>query len=218
MKRSLFIVVSAVAVASIVGCSGEEPEAFSPTVRPIRAENPKFAAEAGLEATVEGQPGDDVLKLASARNFGPRRDPFSLTGQELAFQKSQTTERLMTDMGTFSIFYQEPPPPPEETVAEEPLPAWRLAGVIIADGAAALLDMGGRVIDIRPGMRIPDTEWRVVSIDTEKAVLRRPANRRPSTFVVPLVGRLPGGGGGGEGAGAPGGGEQGARGGGGRLD
>jgi hypothetical protein len=72
----------------------------------------------------------------------------------------------------------------------EPPPAgWRLAGVMTGNGISAIMTNGTfPALDIRPGSQIPGTEWYVVSIDAEKAVLRRTNNKRPREWVVRLQG------------------------------
>jgi len=100
-----------------------------------------------------------------------------------------------------------------------PVPqGWRLSAILIGDGVGALLERApGDTIEIRPGQQIQGTEWTVVSIDEERAVLRRSADMRPSTFVVRLQSRGAdfgrGGGGGGNTGGGGGGGRTGGGGG-----
>ncbi|MCW5937828.1 MAG: hypothetical protein KIT11_11045 [Fimbriimonadaceae bacterium] len=177
-------------------------EDFQPAaVAPIRAENPKFAAEAGIGADVDVSPGSNPFELAKGRYFSSRPDSFALLTAERTFDRSQRAERFLDESGGFVLYYS----PPQEVELEpsvliDPPPAWRLAGVVISDGVIGLLDMGNRTVDVRPGQRVPDTEWTVVSIDTERAVLRRSGNKLPREFIAPLQGPLaPGGGGGGGG-------------------
>jgi hypothetical protein len=177
--------------------------------RPTKAEMPKTSpAEAGVEAVVDTTPTSAPLEIAKRRSFGARGDAFALLPVERVFDQQQTSARLIAEGGGHPSYFA----PTEEAVVApvvtETLPLWRLSGVVIGDGVAALLDMGGRVIDIRPGMKIPDTDWVVASIDAEKAVLRREGNKLPHVFVVPLQGtNAPTGGGGtGGGKGGPAGG------------
>ena len=72
----------------------------------------------------------------------------------------------------------------------EPVPRWRLAGVVVGNGVIALLDTGSKVYDVRPGSVVPGTEWRVESIDQERAVLVRDSNKEPKRFEVGLQGPL----------------------------
>ncbi|MBS1723520.1 MAG: hypothetical protein JSS66_11265 [Armatimonadetes bacterium] len=179
----------------------------------INAKDPKFAAEAGLNATVDATPPFQPMQLAKSKYFGSRGDAFALLPAERAFNGSQLAANLVSKGGGFSAMFTEPEEVVEAAPVTEPLPLWRLAGVVIGDGVSALLDMGTRTIDIRPGMKIPDTDWTVVSIDSDKAVLKR-ANKLPHTFTVPLQSKNAGGGGGtgggtgGSGGGTGGGGKQ----------
>lgn len=176
-------------------------------------DDPKFAAEAGLSANVDQSPSMAAAALAKTKPFGWRADAFALLPSEKAFDRQQSTLRLVGEGGGFVTMFTTPEDVEEVPVALEPLPNWRLAGVVIGDGVAALLDMGGRVIDIRPGMKIPDTDWTVVSIDSERATLKRNNGKLPKVFIVPLQGAQEFGGGSPNGGNNNGGGEQGNRGG-----
>lgn len=173
---------------------------------PKKFEDPQFPVEAGLAAAIDPAPTQAPVELAKQRNFATRGDAFALLASERTFDHTQESNRLLSEGGNYSTYFTEPPEVVQEGPVMEPLPAWRLSGVVIGDGVAALLDMGpGKVIDIRPGMKIPDTEWTVVSIDSERAVLRRMGAKLPHTFVVPLQGvglGGAGGAGGGTGGGA----------------
>jgi hypothetical protein len=84
-----------------------------------------------------------------------------------------------------------------------------LAGVLVGDTVSAIIVMeDGSTHLIKPGMRIPNSPWRVLSIDEEKAVLRRAGTVKPTQIIVRLEtppGGVPTGGGGGRGpGGAPG--------------
>lgn len=183
-------------------------------VPPKKIDNPKFPAEAGVGADVDMTPTNMVAEIAKSKHFGIRGDAFAMLASERVFDRAQTSARLVSDGGGFSTYFTEPEEVVDLGPVMEPLPNWRLSGVVIGDGVAALLDMGpGKVIDIHPGMKIPDTEWTVVSIDSERAVLKRSGNRLPHTFIVPLQGVGAGGGGGtgGSGGGAGSGGGDGTR-------
>ena len=154
------------------------------------------------------------LKLRNGGNrgqsFAPRRDPFALLAEERAYDINQASERILAESGGF-VFDYVPPDPPADTTIVEPQPYRRLAGVIVGESVLALIDMGdGRLEIIRPGQRIPNSEWMVVSIDEEKAILRRGGNRLPREIIVrlesPPYNPQGGGFGGGGGGGAPGGG------------
>src|SRR5262249_11073777 len=136
------------------------------------------------------------------QSFAQRNDPFALMPEERRFESSQATERVLGESGSWRFDY-EPPEVKDETPVTEPQPYRRLPGVIVGESVLALIDMGdGRPLEIiRPGQRIPNSEWTVVSIDEEKAILRRPGNKLPKEIVVRLESPPfnPGGGGGGGG-------------------
>jgi type IV pilus biogenesis protein PilP len=122
-----------------------------------------------------------------------RDDPFSLLPSEKSYEHEQTAQNLAAMTGHFPMFY-EAPPEIDTTPEVEPQPYRRLAGIIIGDSVTALIDLGnGQIMEIHPGQRIPGTEWQVLSIDSEKAVLRRVGSRKlPSEVVVRLESPPPG--------------------------
>ncbi|MBC8065998.1 MAG: hypothetical protein H7Y17_14285 [Chlorobia bacterium] len=227
-RRSFAIIVMGLAVVTC-GCQ----EASSPLTPPVVTLPPnKFDpdVDAGWGKGVAYGPPTLVAELKTrnsgnrGQSFSPRNDPFALLGEERAFEVSQTSERFLTESG-FSFDY-EPPTPPDDREILEPQPYRRLAGVIVGESVLALIDMGdGRLEIIRPGQRIPNSEWTVVSIDEDKAILKRTGNRLPRQIVVrlesPPFNPGQGGGGaggpagptGGPGGGRPGGGRPGAPGG-----
>jgi len=214
MKHFAFASLATFAVAgALVGC-GQDPVASAPsTVTGIaRVEEPVINADAGVDLAAPETGLPDLMTVAQGRSFGTRNDPFALLAAEAAFNQAQLAERVLADFGGFSIEFQEPEIVEEDEPVFQPRPAWRLAGVVISDGIVALLDTGGgQVIEIRPGQRVGQTEWVCVSIDAERAVLRRPGNQLPREIIVNLEGPLGpmGGGGGGRpggGGGRPGGG------------
>lgn len=211
---------SAVLALAVVGCQQSEPplQAATASVRPydfkpdVDAGWPIQKANAQLVA--------DLKKMTAGtygQSFLPRNDPFSLLPEERSFERSQSSERVLSESGSWRFDYVAPPETGQvETV--EPQPYRRLAGVIVGESVLALIDMGdGRPLEIiRPGQRIPNSEWTVVSIDEDKAILRRTGNKLPRQIVVrlespPFQPNQGGGGGGGQGgppglgAGAPGG-------------
>ncbi len=218
--------LAAVTLAIGVGCGPPAPVDATTGVQPIKVDEIKFDAEAGLEPTIVTGDEANMVKLASRYDFGHRGDPFRMLQAERSYDSEQLSERVIADAGGFVSFYATPDPGAGAGPAEvvEPLPLWRLSGVLLSDGVGALLDMGSQTILVRPGMKIEGTDWTVVSIDTDSAVLKR-SGKSPGKFTVPLQGKLSGsptGGGNGGGGNATGGaaggrmgagGEQGARGG-----
>ena len=81
---------------------------------------------------------------------------------------------------------------PGEGVQVEPQPYRRLSGILIGDSVLAILEEGGKSTIVRPGMMIPDTNWRVVSIDKDKAILRREGPQLPHEVEVRLEVGMPG--------------------------
>jgi len=173
---------------------------------------PAGGASAGFEyKTKVGTPvvrsGDPsiVAGLVASRNIGSRPDPFALLPQERRFDLAQRAERFQEASG-WSVMFEEPVEVTSADDTPEPQPYRRLAGILIGDTVSAILIMeNGDAHIIRPGMRIPNSPWRVVSIDEEKAVLRRAGTRKPTQIVIRLEtppggvpnpgGGLPGGGG-----------------------
>ena len=192
---------------ALQGCDPGDTSGSLSAATPIKVDNPKFAAEAGIAAELDMTPSNTVMEIAKTKYFGVRGDAFALLPSEMQFDRQQYSARLVSDSGGFSSYYSEPEEVEAAGPVIEPLPAWRLSGVVIGDGVAALLEMGpGKTIDIRPGMKIPDTDWTVVSIDTERAVLKRSGNKLPKSFAVNLQGPMSIGGGSGGGTGGSGGG------------
>lgn len=133
--------------------------------------------------------------LGDGKIFVIRSDPFALSAIEANFDRAQSAESLLMAMDwdtptTLSLDTEGGGP----RIIVEPVPQWRLSGIIIANGVLGILEMGvgGDTIQIRPGTKIPGTEWTVVSIDSERAILRREGNKRPLEFAVNLQGPLPG--------------------------
>lgn len=198
-----------------VGCQEAPPALTKPTVV-----LPANTFDPGVDAGWKGVAVGDATLVANLKtrsvgnhgqSFAPRSDPFALLSEERAFEISQNSERILADSGGFRFDY-EPPVEQDDVEIQEPQPYRRLAGVIVGESVLALIDMGdGRLEIIRPGQRIPNSEWTVVSIDEEKAILRRGGNRLPRQIVVrlespPFNPNQGGGGGMGNPSGAPGGG------------
>jgi hypothetical protein len=125
------------------------------------------------------------LVASNAGKFQERKDPFELTGIERAYENEQSADRVFSQNG-YSTMVQ-----PEEKIAPpvemEAQPYRRLSGVVVGDSVLAIIDMGngGDPVLIHPGDHI-DPNWTVVSIDPDKAVLRRSGNVLPTEVVVRL--------------------------------
>lgn len=197
---------------AMVGCASEEawqlpapaPVGDSPTVTEAKQFRPGSAAG----VPVPENPAGPMMwaSLVTSRQFSARPDSFALQPKERAYERSQTIERVFGDMGGFTVEFT----PAEEKIVVpqvEPQPYRRLAGVIVGDSVMALIDMGdGKLTLISPGQKVG--EWTVVSIDSEKAVLRRGGNKLPHEVTARLESPPPagmgvgGGGGAGQGGGS----------------
>jgi hypothetical protein len=204
----------------VAGCGGGSSAADSSAgaALPVKKDPLVLPAEAGVAVKQSADPKKFATLIASrSASFGPgRANPFALTQEEKDYELQQASERLLTSAGGFSLQYQ--PPAETDTVLPqvEPQPYRRLAGIVVGDSVLAIIDLGdGRTEIIRPGMKIPNTEWTVVSIDEDKAVLRRGGKILPKEIIVRLESPPPGtavggnggvpgvGGGGGFGPGGP---------------
>jgi hypothetical protein len=173
----------------------------SPVVKQAKTVRPNAAAGVTVDKPTVNQ--NLWTELVNNRRFSTRPDPFALQARERSFESSQTTERLFGTEGFRSPDFEYVP---EVVVVpvQEPQPYRRLAGVIVGDSVLALIDMhgDGQLTLIRPGQMIDG--WEVVSIDSEKAILRRGGNLLPREITVRLEEPNPlrgGGGGGGTGGG-----------------
>ncbi len=183
--------------AFLVGCTSESPVTGSGAAAPSTipaAVDYKPNADAGVRVDPPTDAGQ-LKQLVASRSFGTRTDPFSLFPLERQFENLQRGERLLQDVGGWTTEYQ----PPAEVIEEErvePQPYRRLAGVLVGDTVLALIIMeDGTTHVIKPGMMIPNSDWRVVSIDGDRAILRRAGNRKPNQIEVRLESPPPGFGG-----------------------
>jgi hypothetical protein len=211
MDHKTISVLAGVLALGLVGCGG--PADTGDTAAPVAVKkyNYKPTAEAGLDDVKTAADTGQLKKLylaASVKYGSSRHNPFVLTKDETAYETSQNGARLFQQVNGFSNEYK-----PEEQVDVVPVleqqPYRRLAGVVVGDSVLAIIDMGdGREAQIiHPGEKIPDSEWTVVSIDQEKAILKRDGNKLPKEITVPLETARPGTPGyGGNQNGAPGGG------------
>lgn len=207
----------AVLAASLVGCN------LTGAIKPADpfpagvAGKGEFTpnSDAGLGVTPAADPAK-LTKLVATRDragsFGmARSDPFALTTQEKYFETQQQTERFFGGGSGFGNYLTPKPDTDEQVVPLEEQPYRRLSGIVVGDSVLAILEENGTSTIITPGMRIPNTPWTVVSIDQDKAVLRRSGKVRPTQIVVRLEtprDGAPGAGGangGGPGGGYPGG-------------
>lgn len=200
----------ALKVAADAGIPLEQPAAAT-----VGTTTPGAPAVPGAPGTAPAVPGvaatgkPDIFAIAKAMSFGVRSNPFALLGSEVSFDRIQTAARIIDETGGFRSDYEPQPDVQEDAVKEQiEVPNWRLAGVIVGDAVVALLDTGSRVVEIRPGSPVPETEWVCIAVDTETAVLRHRRDVQPKEITIFLAAQLfgaPGVGGQG-GVGGPGGG------------
>ena len=212
-----------VASAILAGCGGSEQVADTPpnTTTPAAGTTPAPVAgsSAGVSiaalgiGTLPGMPAAPITepdkvfqvegRMVASRYGRPRNDPFSLKPRERSFEIEQSSARLLNEMGGMTVMYTPAPEKaPDAGLVHDPQPYRRLSGIIVGDSVYALMDTGGQIEIIRPGMMVPNTEWEVVSIDEEKAILRRKGNKLPRQITVRLESPPPGSGGGSNGPGA----------------
>lgn len=185
--KTTWIIAGLVTLGALsTGCDVGDKTPEIPVVSNPRVEMPTTVADAGIQAVVDQTPEQQAAALAQRRVYMARADAFALLPSERVYDRQQAAARLISEGGGFTTMFVAPEEPVVTVAVTEPLPNWRLSGVVIGDGVAALLDMGNSVIDIRPGQKVPDTDWVVVSIDAERAVLRRDNGKLPRYFVVPL--------------------------------
>lgn len=167
--------------------------ASAQAVPPSGAPAAPAAAPAGYQPTIKvGVPvnrsADPTLisSLSESRSFGSRSNAFALLPQERSFDMSQRAERFAETIG-WSQMFEEPEEVAMPDDTPEPQPYRRLAGILVGDTVSAILIMeNGEAHIVKPGTRIPNSPWRVVSIDQDKAILRRAGTRKPTQIVVAL--------------------------------
>lgn len=202
----------------LAGCGGgsEGAGAVAPTptdTRPAAASvRPNLPPLPGLpvnQVTDAGPVFKGEAQVVATRYGGPRADPFALKPAEKAFEIEQNTNRLLGTMGGFVVEYTPPvEKAPNEGLVPEPQPYRRLSGIIIGDSVYAIMDgePGTPAAILRPGSKVPNTDWVVASIDADKAVLRRTGNKLPRVITVRLESPPPSMGGGAPAGGGPAGG------------
>jgi len=198
MNVSTRILALSIVVGAVVGCGGgssqsspttsatQSGSATTPTTATSTFTPPNVDAGIPVERSTDNKPYMGLVTASS--KYGYRPDPFSLTKEEAGYDNQQNAERVMNSMGGFTVRFVEPEDKSVEVVPEQVQPYRRLAGIVVGDSVLAIIDMGnGRPFEIiRPGMKIPDTEWTVVSIDEDKAVLHRDGPIPPHTVTVRL--------------------------------
>lgn len=185
------------AVGFSVGCVSRSPEGF--TSIPNLTENIKreFAERkvepplAGTERPAVPHTNPEIVASADL-TFLTRRNPFTLHGEEAAFENQVRAEAQLSKMApTYTVMY---PPPvavtPPEAVPVERQPHRRVAGVYFGETVRAIVIMeDGQARHVAPGDRIG--EWTVKAISTEEVVLTR-EGKIPSEVRIRLESAPPG--------------------------
>ncbi len=197
LKKSVRLVALASVLGVLVGCGGGGSSSAGAGAGASAQDSSSSTAsvtytpvgvDAGLPVDVSTDTKPYKALVAASSRFGHRGDPFQLTAEEASFDKKQNVERVLGTLGGFTNQYEPPVEETKDVEQQEPQPYRRLAGIIIGDSVLALIDMGtGQATTIiRPGMKIPNTEWTVVSINEDRAILHRDGNIGPHTISVRL--------------------------------
>lgn len=186
-SNSLFAMVIGCAV--LVGCAdpNDKLEPKDPTASKETKEYvPMAAAGVGKDIAKSQDPNRYKPLILATSRFGHRSNPFALNKDEISFDMAQAQERITIEGGSFGSLYQLPDDKNDAVIPVEAQPYRRLSGILIGDSVLAILEEGGKSTIIRPGMLIPGTDWRVISIDRDRAILRRDGNTLPKEVEVRL--------------------------------
>lgn len=173
------------------GQGGLNLQAIAKELKDKQFDPESVTTRAGVPVTRDTDPDLSKIKgLAAAKVFGARTDPFALLPAETVYERAQRREKIFADTSGFPALFVEPEPKVDEDEILDPPPTnFRLSGIMQSNGITALMtDGAGRSYTIRPGFQVPNTEWVVVTLDHDRAVLQRKSNRRPKTWVVRLQG------------------------------
>ena len=180
--------------AVLAGCGSSPSTEDTPPAQNVPKVSYVNKSEAGVGASYDVDPTalPKLYAKAASRYGSSRKDPFVLTKSEAEFETQQAGLRQFEALGGYETDYVPNPIPVVVPVIEQQ-PYRRLAGVVVGDSVLAIIEMGdGSEKIVRPGEKIPGTEWSVVSIDQEKAVLHRDGNVLPSDITVRLETPRPG--------------------------
>lgn len=190
-NRRTGIAIAVIVSASLAGCGSStlsiDPGAATGVSKGEPFTGPKVDAGLPVPATAADSTQFTKLVATNSRKFHARTDPFALSSDEKSFDASQASERVFNSIGGFPTYVHA-----EEmiapTVAVEQQPYRRLSGIVVGDSVVAIIDMGNGQSPalIRPGEKIPNSPWTVVSIDQDRAVLRRSGDVLPKEIEVRL--------------------------------
>ncbi len=144
---------------------------------------------AGITVTPPaGASTKQLVALAQEKGFHPSGDPFALTPQERVYNTDQTSERLVSQDGNMTFMGpQTIPSKPAPMIEAQPYR--RLSGVSIGNAVYAILQTGtdnSEAQIIYPGAQVKGTDWTVVSINGDYAILKRSGNTLPHEIKVRL--------------------------------
>lgn len=214
MTKIVWIAIGVI-VLSLWGCQPREerpvtrvPDLTSELIAKFEEEKPP-PPEAGVKTDPKVFDKEGIIKAANLR-FIPRKNPFAMFGEEIAFQTAIQYRIIMSKMPGYSNLL---PPPVEEPAPElippEQQPYRRVVGVAFSDSVSALVEMeDGRTYVVRPGSRVGDSEWFVETITETAIILQRDPRKNPSRVIIRLETRpigMSGGSAGGSGTGGSGG-------------
>jgi hypothetical protein len=189
MLRTSGCVATLVGCVVMIGCA--DPNAkLEPQDPTATKESKEYVPTAAAGVTKDISKSEAVGRyrpyILSTSRFGHRSNPFALNSEEQAFDRAQAAEKIVIDGGAFGSLYTLPDDKLDVAQPVEPQPYRRLSGILIGDSVLAILEEGGKSTIVRPGMLIPGTDWRVISIDRDKAILRREGDRLPKEVEVRL--------------------------------
>ena len=182
-----------------VGCRSQVEDVPDPSREVFPAvEDVKVAAPAGLPNPPAKDEKSAFAQMVNNAEVKSRPDIFALQPIEVAYDTKARNDRIFQQVGGGAFFPDvfTPQVPVIKPEIVEPQPFRRLSGVLVGDSVMAIIDMGNGQPSqvIRPGMQIPNSPWKVISIDSDKAVLRRSGNIKPTEIIVHLQGPQAGGG------------------------
>ena len=193
---SLLLIGVATAIG-MVGCA--DPNKLIATTEPSPGKQTKEyvpSADAGVFKDIASSqdPGRYLPYISRTASYGHRMNPFALSAEEMAFDRQQAAEKIVIDGGEIGQMWQLPPDTLPQVEPVEPQPYRRLSGILIGDSVLAILEQGNTSTIVRPGQMLPGTDWKVISIDQNRAILHRVGSnpRAPREVEVRLEIGFPG--------------------------
>ncbi len=188
-NKTMLLIGLATAIG-MVGCA--DPNKQIATTEPVPGKQtkeyiPTAAAGVQKDITKSQDPGRYLPYISRTASYGHRKNPFALNADEAAFDRQQAAEKIVLDGGQIGELYELPPDTLPQVEPVEPQPYRRLSGILIGDSVLAILEQGNTSTIVRPGQMLPGTDWKVISIDQNRAILHRVgSNRAPREVEVRL--------------------------------